>query len=117
VVDGAPDVDLAAIEQHCADLAARLDRRPDWQGLRAVYLELAPMMGQLQGAVGSARRQHGDGAAGAEAALDGFKTGVRAVGLDIRLASESSLALGLQTALQQARETLAALRSIDEDTE
>jgi hypothetical protein len=107
-------VDLAETRALCDRLAARLGGQPDWSELRAVYLEMAPLVGQLQGSVGELSRRHGEGEdiRKASASLEELKQSVRRVGLDIRLASERALLLGLQTALQQARETLDSLERI-----
>jgi hypothetical protein len=100
--------DLAALRASCQELAARLQGPPDWERLRSVYLDLAPVVGELQGAVSEYERTHSEAEEGrrAEAALGELKESFRQVGLNIRLASPAALQVGLQTALRSAAETL-----------
>jgi hypothetical protein len=98
------DLDLVAMRAECEQLLDRLDAVPAWPDLRAVYMDLAPIVGQIQGAVSTRRREIGETAQvrEAEAALERLKASSRQVGADIRLASESALAIGLRTALNEA---------------
>ena len=107
--------DVAVLRASCRELAARLEGKPDWDTVRAVYLELAPLVGELQGAVGEYTHAHGEAeeARRAEAAFAQARASFRRVGLDIRLASPGALAMGLETALQSALETLDWLQRID----
>jgi hypothetical protein len=106
--------DTADAREDWRHLAARLEGQPRWPELNAAYLELAPLVGRLQGLVGEARRAHGetDEVREAEQALERLKASARRVGLDIRLASEPALLIGLQTALQDAAKTLDRLEAI-----
>lgn len=73
-----------------------------------MYLELSVLAGRLQGAVGEYARLRGETDVGreAESKLEQIKTSVRRVGLDIRLAPESALLMGMQLALGSIDETL-----------
>ena len=108
--------DLAEVRAECCRLAARLEGKPDGSALRAVYLDMATVVGRLQGAVSEARRvsNNRDAVEQAEAALSQLKGSLRQVGLDIRLASPSTLALGLQSAVGSALETLDHLQRMEE---
>lgn len=108
-------IDLDAARERCRSLAARLEGQPHWPELRAVYLDLSTLVGQLQGAVSEARRARpaSEEARAAEAAFDRLRAGARRVGLDIRLASEPALQLGLQEALKSASETLDRLQHLE----
>ena len=100
--------DLAALRDACRQLARRLEGPAGWDRLRAVYLDLAPLIGQLQGAVSEAGRA-GDDVPAARESLDALKATARQVGLDIRLATPEALQMGLQTAVEQAAETVQRL--------
>jgi hypothetical protein len=100
--------DLSALHEDCRQLSRRLAGPANWDRLRAVYLDLAPLIGQLQGAVSEAARSGAD-VTEAQRFLDALKATARQVGLDIRLASPEALQIGLQTALEQAEEVLQAL--------
>ena len=92
-------------------LQAELATGTPWPRLRAAYLELATVAGQLQGAVAErARSGAGPDSTDLEALLERLKSELRQVGFDIRLASEAALAIGLQTALGDA---LAILDRLD----
>jgi hypothetical protein len=107
--------DKASIRNELVELAERLDLTPTWPVISAAHRDLATIVGQVQGMVSTARREHGETAElrSAEEALDRLKTGVRKVGLDIRLASEPALAIGVQTSIDNALETLGWLEQID----
>lgn len=107
--------DNAAMRASCRRLMARLEGQPAWPELRAIYLDLAPLIGELQAAVTEAARSlaESDGARQAQDALDLLKASSRQVGLDIRLASEPALRVGLQIALQHALDTLDALDRLE----
>jgi len=100
--------DLQDLKERCRRLEARLQGQPHWPELRGVYLELVTVVGQLQGAVGESSRAHGETeeARMAERSFERLKSSSRKVGLDIRLASEAALLVGLQDSLQSAFETL-----------
>ena len=100
--------DLSALRDECRQLSRRLAGPANWDRLRAVYLDLAPLIGQLQGAVNEATRS-GEDVGAAQQALDALKATARKVGLDIRLASPEALQIGLQTAMEQAEEVIDAL--------
>jgi hypothetical protein len=108
-------VDLAAIRVQCDTLMRRLDGRPSWPELRAIYLEVAPLIGRLQASVGEAAREpdRTEAAAEAEAALGRVKASAQKVGLDIRLASERALQVGLQMCLEQALEVVDRLEGAE----
>ena len=103
--------DLTALRESCSALNARLNGQPHWPELRAIYLDLSLLVGQIQGAVGERGRGAGGplDVRGAQEALGALKSSVRQVGLDIRLASEPALRLGLETALEHAGVTLDCL--------
>lgn len=109
-------IDLVQTREHSRRLAERLQGQPHWPELRAVYLELATVVGQLQGAVGESTRAHGETEEARMAALafERLKASSRKVGLDIRLASERALLLGLQDALRSVEETLDWLQRLEE---
>ena len=109
-------VDTAEAREDCRRLAARLEGHPRWPELNAAYLDLAPLVGRLQGLVGEAERAHGltEAVREAEESLERLKAGARQVGLDIRLASEGALLIGLQTVLQGVSETLDRLERIEQ---
>ena len=103
--------DIAALREECSRLSERLERDVAWSELNAIYLELAPLIGKLQGAVGEHRGVCGDSPSSrcAEDALDRLKRTARQIGLDMRLASPAATAIGLQTAMESARETIDCL--------
>jgi hypothetical protein len=103
------------LRETCLALRRRLEGQPHWPELRAVYLELAPLAGQLQGAVRERIRAEGgtEESRQAEASLSRLQAGMRQVGLDIRLASEPALLLGLQTCLESALETVDYLQRMN----
>jgi hypothetical protein len=108
-------MDVTRTRAEIERLSAGLEGQPDWPELRSVYLDLSTLAGQLQGAVGDARREAGDTPAvqTAASALERLKAEVRQIGLDIRLASPQALLIGLQTALASAEETVAALAEVE----
>jgi len=108
--------DLAGVRAECRQLAARLEGKPDWAALRAIYLDMATVAGRIQGAVSEARRasDNHDMVDRAEAALTEAKGNLRQVGLDIRLASPAALALGLRSAVGSALEALDHLQRMEE---
>ncbi|MGH2441624.1 MAG: hypothetical protein ACRDFX_00470 [Chloroflexota bacterium] len=91
----------------------RLEGSPEWSEIKAVYLDLTTLTGQLQGLV--SQRAHGSGTSGseteAERTLLQLKAILRQVGLDIRLSSGAALTLGLRTGLEMAHQTLDALKA------
>jgi hypothetical protein len=105
------DIDLVAMRAECEALLDRLDRGPQWPDLRGIHMDVAPVIGQIQGAVGARRREIGGvpDVVAAEAALERLKADSRRVGADIRLASEGALSLGLRTALTDALDAVSAL--------
>ena len=98
----------------CDQLAARLHASRSWPELRAVYLDVMPLVGQLQGAVSEAvrGREGTDALNEAQATLEQLKASSRQVGLDIRLSSDTALLMGLQAILESAYATLDALERI-----
>jgi hypothetical protein len=101
-------MDLAALREQCLQLERRIKGEEDWNRLRRVYLDLAPLMGQLHGAVAEAVRLHGDCVEldAARQSLEQVRARARKVGLDIRLSSPAALSMGLEAALEGAREAL-----------
>ena len=106
--------DLQAIRTECRRLSAELEGQPHWEELRRIYLELAPLMGELQGAVSASIRERG-AAQPLQQQLEELKTTVRQVGLDIRLASEGALAMGLRVSLERAEELLDRLEQAEQE--
>ena len=106
--------DTDEIREYCRGLAGRLAGKPSGSQIHAAYLDLATVTGQLQAAVAECVRLRGESDETHEIrqALDEMKAQVRKVGLDIRLASESALLIGLQTALESALETLDRLAQL-----
>lgn len=100
--------DTEALRAALQAMEATLARQPHWPQLRAAHLDLVTATGQIRGAIHGMRREGGETAKlrAAEEALRQLEASVRQVGMDIRLASEGALLLGLQTALQHAFETL-----------
>jgi hypothetical protein len=92
-------------------LEKRLAGRPQIAELKAVYLELSTVTGQIQGALHETTRESGPTSRirEAESKFEEFKRTLRQVGFDIRLASPSALQVGMQTALDHALQTLAYL--------
>lgn len=103
--------DTASLRDSVQAIQARLAQAPGWPQLRAAHLDLVTTAGQLQGAVHERRRVAGETQAlrDAETALDAMQAGVRQVGMDIRLASEAALRLGLESCLAEAYAVLDAL--------
>jgi len=100
------------LEALCAQLARRLEGSPGASDLRAIYLELIPIVAQLRGIVHESVRLFDDVAAGAvQQQLAETEAIVRRVALDMRLASPAALKLGLQTALEQVHRTVQLLRA------
>ena len=105
------EIDLVGMRAEAEILLERLDGTPQWPDLRAIHMDVAPLLGRLQGAVGARRRELGDTpqVREAETALEGVKASSRQVGADIRLASEDALALGLRTTIDGALEVIGLL--------
>ena len=104
--------EISAIAEGYEALRARLDGSSD-DALFRVYMELAPLIGQIQGAVSAARRRAGEvPIEAAEQSLEALKTSTRQVGLDIRLASPAALRMGLESALHHAGEAIHALQEV-----
>ncbi|HLJ68779.1 MAG TPA: hypothetical protein VKX16_15600 [Chloroflexota bacterium] len=103
--------DIAATRERCRELEARLSRGPHWPELRAIYLDLSTVVGQLQGAVAEHRRARAEpsGNAPLEETLERLKSELRVIGFNIRLSSEGALAVGLQTAVEDALAILGLL--------
>jgi hypothetical protein len=106
------DLDLPALRAECEHLLDRLEGAPHWDQLRAIHMDVAPLIGQIQGLVSTRRRETGDtpDVIAADAALERLKAGSRQVGADIRLASESALAIGLRTTVEAALQAIDALQ-------
>ncbi|HEX8918011.1 MAG TPA: hypothetical protein VF898_05885 [Chloroflexota bacterium] len=101
------------IGEQCDLLAARIQGNSDWGSLRAVYLDLVPVVGEIQGAVRTYTRDH---VGSAEArrldhAFEQLQNTIRQVGHDIRLSSPAALRIGLESCLEQVREILQELSS------
>lgn len=99
---------MAELRGGCLELSTRLASSPHVPELHTIYLDLVPLIGQLQGAVSLAQRTHGETPPiqFAQTHLEQLKAIARQVGLDIRLASEAALLLGLQSALDEAFQVL-----------
>jgi hypothetical protein len=97
--------DLAALQARAEELAGDIERAAGPQ-LHGLYLDLVTFLGTVTGAVHEAQRSRRDDMGTAHDALDRAKGSARQVGLDIRLASEPALRMGLSTAIEQAREAL-----------
>jgi hypothetical protein len=108
--------EVESLQASLHSLAARLEGSPQWPALRAIYLDLAPYLGPIQAALHGAERVYGSSpeVLAAGESFDAFKAGLRQVGLDIRLASEGALAVGLHQCVQLALETLDTLSGLDE---
>ncbi|GAC1322158.1 MAG: hypothetical protein NVSMB22_08680 [Chloroflexota bacterium] len=106
--------DLTEIHALREQLGVRLAGSPTRAELRAIYLDLAAVVGLLQGAVAQAARVHGEAVevSRAQRALDRLQYSLRQVGLDIRLVSDQALLIGLQTVLQGVDETMHALKRL-----
>ena len=100
--------DPAHLTSACRELMDRLDGPPQIDRLKAVYLELSFLTGQLQGAVNDTARAQGETreVQFARASFESFKSSLRRVGFDIRLASPAALQMGLQASLEHALEAL-----------
>lgn len=105
------DAHIHALQAQCRELLARVDSTSEYDRLRAVYMDLAPLMGEIHGVVMREVRRQGDTPATgeAQAAMESLRAAARQVGLDIRLASPAALALGLRTSLELAQRALQAL--------
>ena len=106
--------ELEQIQGQCCDLAHRLDRSNDWDGLRSIYLDLVPTVGRLQGALRTYSREH-EGALESQELTQSFEelqATVRQVGHDIRLSSPSALKLGLEACVSQGLEIVARLQKL-----
>lgn len=100
------------LEVVCAQLARRLEGSPGGSELRAIYLELIPIVAQLRGIVHESVRLFDDAAAEAmQQQLAETEAIARRVALDMRLASPAALTLGLQTALVHVQRTVKLLRA------
>lgn len=95
-------------------LARRLEGASQFDDLKAIYLDLSVLVGQVQGAVHDAGRSGGarDNLTAAQASFEEFRRSVRQVGFDIRLASPAALQVGMQTALDHARRTMELLENV-----
>lgn len=107
--------DVTGLRASLQRIESMLGDQPRWPQLRTAHLDLVTVTGQLQGALSEQRRLGGDAGTlqHAEESLDAMKATVRQVGMDIRLASEGALLLGLQTCLRLAFEVLDLLDSPD----
>lgn len=107
--------DLSQIASTCRELEHRLEGPPQIDHLKAVYLDLSMVLGQIQGALNDAQRHSGQapGALAAQASFEELRRAVRQVGFDIRLATPAALQVGMQIALSYAFETLEHL--VDHD--
>ncbi|HCG02784.1 MAG TPA: hypothetical protein DEV93_19840 [Chloroflexi bacterium] len=105
------DIDLVGMRSEVEILQARLKGAPSWEQVRSIYMDLAPLIGEIQGAVATRRREVGSQVVvdEAEAALARLKLSSRKVGADIRLGSVPGLTMGLDTALAEATEAIDAL--------
>ena len=102
--------DLDTLTAEHRQLTSALANARQWEELRAVYLDLAPFIGRLQGTVSEIERGPDEGEARrARDALDRLKSTARRVGLDIRLASTTALTIGLEQAISEAGELLGRL--------
>src|SRR5438270_13298400 len=102
-------IDLQTLTDRYRRLSTRLEGQTSYDEVRAVFLELASQVGELEAAVNERvkGRETSLDAQQARLALDQMKASLRAVGLDIRLASPPAIAIGLETVLESALETLA----------
>jgi len=88
-----------------AEAAGDPQRLPD---IRAAYLTLVTLLGQVSGQIGEVSRlqPQNDAVREATMALERAKRAARQVGLDIRLASPSALAYGIHAAALGAVQAL-----------
>src|SRR5579859_4135520 len=109
-------MDFASLRAELDHLGRQLERAPRWPELRAVYLDMTPLVGQLQAAVDeklrSATSNREEEPAILQTAFEELKASFRQVGLDLRLASEPALRVGLETVIDAARDVLAVLQSV-----
>ncbi len=99
------------LEAVCAQLARRLEGSRDASDLRAIYLELFPIVAQLRGLVHESVTSFDNVATETvQQQLAGTEAIARRVALDMRLASPAALKLGLQTALVHVQRTMELLR-------
>lgn len=100
-----------ALRVRCVTLLTRVEASHEYGRLRAVYMDLAPLMGEIHGVVARAARERGDTPEVMEAqrAMAALRASARQVGFDLRLASPAALAVGLRTALEHALQALDAL--------
>ena len=101
-------METAELREECRLLQLRLEGHPHAPDLHRIYLDLVPLVGRLQGLVSERLRRSDQTEAlrAAQEPLEQLKSTVRQVGLDIRLASEAALQVGLQRALECAFEVL-----------
>lgn len=101
-------METTELREECRLLQGRLEGHPHGPDLHRIYLDLAPLVGRLQGLVSERSRAVGQTGAlrAAQELLEQLKATVRQVGLDIRLASEPALQVGLQRALECTLEVL-----------
>lgn len=106
--------DTAAARDAYSSLTQALARAESWDALRRIYLDLAPLMGQLHGLVDAAQRGTGDEPAAqhAAAAFERLLACARTVGHDMRLSSEPTLRMGLEAALEEAGAVLDHLEDL-----
>lgn len=109
-------VDFEETLFRCEQLEARLRERSSPLDLRGVHFNLVTVAAQLQGAVGELVRAQGETEATSqlERSLDELKARVRRVGLDLRVAPEAALIMGLELSLQSARDTIDRLQQLQE---
>jgi hypothetical protein len=105
------DIDLVGMRSEVEILQARLKGAPSWEQVRSIYMDLAPLIGEIQGAVSTRRREAEPQVEleEASAAVERLKASSRKVGADIRLGSVPGLTMGLDTALAEATEAIDAL--------
>ncbi len=100
--------DRSEIAAACRELARRLEGPPQIDRLKAVYLDLSILLGQIQAVLNDAQRQRGQTpeTLAAQASFEELRRSVRQVGFDIRLASPAALQVGMQTAVDYALQSL-----------
>jgi hypothetical protein len=98
------DIDLVAMKAQVDLLRGRLNGAPGWGEIRSIYMDLAPLIGEIQGAVSTRSREAETQTEVEEAAaaLERLKSSARRVGADIRLGSVPGLTMGLWAALNEA---------------
>lgn len=103
--------DRTGLKATCRELANRLEGHPQTADLKAVFLDISILVGEIQGALNEAIRTGGTKpqTQAAEASFEQLKNSVRQVGFDIRLASPAALQVGMLTALDHAVHTLDCL--------